>query len=86
MQGPTAAWARRYAELLGVAAPSEEEASALLELAGVAAHASERTAAPLSTWLVARAGIAPSEGLALAEQLARQLAAESLDAGGGVTP
>ena len=42
---------------------------ALLDLAGVAAHDSERLAAPLACWLIAKAGVSPSEGLKLAEAL-----------------
>lgn len=71
-------WVARLAAELGVPAPTPEEVDTLLGLAGVAAHASERTAAPLSTWLVGRAGIPPAE----AAQLARRLADE-LDTGNG---
>jgi hypothetical protein len=63
-------WVRRYAEVLGVPAPSEEEMNDLLRLAGTAARASARTAAPVSTWLAARAGLTPSQALAMAEELA----------------
>jgi hypothetical protein len=65
-----AEWIRRYAEELGVAPPTEEETDALLGLAGVAAHASERTAAPVSCWIAARAGVAPADALAAARRLA----------------
>jgi hypothetical protein len=67
------AWIRRYAEALGVDAPSEAEVDALLALAGVAAHASERPAAPLSCWLAAKAGATPTEALAVAQDLAASL-------------
>ena len=63
-------WVAGFAARLGVRPPSAEERDALLDLAGVAAHASERTAAPLSCWLVARAGMTPQDGLALARELA----------------
>ena len=60
-------WTELFATKLGTTAPSEEEKNLLLELAGIVAHASERTAAPISCWLVARAGAA---------RLARELADE----------
>lgn len=68
-------WCRRFAETLGVAPPTDEEVESLLALAGVAAHAAERTAAPLSCWLVGRAGLAPAEALAAARGLAGSLEA-----------
>jgi hypothetical protein len=66
-------WVVRYAELLGVPAPTEDEMRELLELAGVAAHTAERTAAPLATWLAGRAGIPAVQALALATRLAEEL-------------
>lgn len=69
-------WIDRFAAELGVAAPTEEEVESLLALAGVAARASERTAAPLSCWLAARAGVAPADALERARVLADRLAAE----------
>ena len=68
-------WAERFAAALGTTAPTEEERAQLLELAGVAAHASERTAAPISCWLVARAGATPAEASRAAQALARELEA-----------
>jgi hypothetical protein len=65
-------WVIRYAELLGVPAPTEDEMRELLELAGVAAHTSERTAAPLATWLAGRAGIPTAQAHALAARLAEE--------------
>jgi hypothetical protein len=62
-------WLRAFAAELGVEAPSAAEVETLLALAGVAAHASERTAAPITCWLTARAGVAPERALALAQQL-----------------
>ncbi|HTV12464.1 MAG TPA: DUF6457 domain-containing protein [Acidimicrobiales bacterium] len=67
-------WTARFAEKLGTAPPSEEELGWLLELAGTAAHASERTAAPISCWLAARAGVGPFDALRAAQQLADELA------------
>jgi hypothetical protein len=66
-------WILRYAARLGIDAPSSEELNQLLNLAGVAAHASERQAAPISTWLAARAALAPEQALALAKDLAAEL-------------
>lgn len=68
-------WLDRYAEAIGAPALADDEVDALLGLAGVAAHASERTAAPVSTWLAARAGLSPAEAKAAAERLAAELAA-----------
>jgi hypothetical protein len=62
-------WLRAFAAELGVEPPSEAEVETLLALAGVAAHASERTAAPITCWLTARAGIAPERALELAQAL-----------------
>jgi hypothetical protein len=41
----------------------------LLELAGIAAHASERTAAPITCWIAARAGVEPRDALAIGKRL-----------------
>lgn len=62
-------WIDRFASHLGIEPPAAEEITALLELAGLAAHASERTAAPISCWLVARAGVSVEEALARAQEL-----------------
>jgi len=67
------AYVDRFAEALGVPALTDEQVDKLLALAAVAAHASERTAAPLSCWLSASAGVAPEEALATAERLAETL-------------
>jgi len=69
-----AEWLERFATLLGVEAPADDDIDALLALAGIAAHASERTAAPLSTWLAGRAGVAPAEAKAAAQRLALAVA------------
>jgi hypothetical protein len=66
-------WLDRFAAELGVPQPTDEEIEALLALAGTAAHGSERTAAPLSCWLVGRAGLEPSAAQAAAERLAVHL-------------
>jgi len=65
-----AEWIAAFAAQAGVGAPSEEEVQQLLALAGIAAHASERTAAPISCWIAARAGLSPAQAQALAAQLA----------------
>ena len=62
--------------MLGIEAPSEEEVNELLDLAGIAARASERTAAPVSCWLVARAGVTPAEARAKASGSRRRLLSE----------
>jgi Domain of unknown function (DUF6457) len=69
-------WLQQFAAELGVSEPSSEDNDALLALAGIAAHASERTAAPLSCWLAARAGLRPSEAREIAERLAKRLEGE----------
>ena len=62
-------WIEAFASRLGVAPPDDETIETLLGLAGVAAHASERTAAPISCYMVGRAGIAPSEAAAIASTI-----------------
>jgi hypothetical protein len=62
-------WVAAFAAAAGIHAPTAEDMEALLELAGVAAHASERTAAPITCWIAAVAGLRPSEALLLAESL-----------------
>lgn len=54
-------WVEALAGELGVEPPTQAETEELLALASVAAHASERTAAPVSCWLAARAGLPPGE-------------------------
>lgn len=63
-------WIEEYARALGMPAPSADEQKVLLSLASVAANASERLAAPISCWMVALSGRSPTQGLALARQLA----------------
>jgi DNA-binding transcriptional regulator YdaS (Cro superfamily) len=63
-------WVDAFAARLGVEPPTAAEWSELLDVAGAAAHASERVAAPVSCWVLGRAGIAPAEALAIARELA----------------
>ena len=65
-------WISAYAQALGLEPPSAAELEQLLALAGVAAHASQRQAAPVSTWLAARAGLSPAAALDRARELARE--------------
>lgn len=65
-------WLARLALEIGTTPPTLGEADALLDLAGEAAHASERQAAPLSCWLVARAGIDPFQALDVVRRLASE--------------
>ena len=65
-------WITSLAHVLGVEPPNEAEREALLGIAATAAHASERTAAPISCWLVARAGLNATEGKLLADRLAEK--------------
>ena len=65
-------WLARLAVELGTPPPTAAEVDALLALAGRAAHASERTAAPLTCWMVARAGRDPLEASALVERLTNE--------------
>jgi hypothetical protein len=62
-------WLAAYAGKLGTDPPTTEEFKVLLDLAGVAAHSSERVAAPVSCWLVAKAGVEPEEALRLAREV-----------------
>ncbi|HEX3796030.1 MAG TPA: DUF6457 domain-containing protein [Acidimicrobiales bacterium] len=66
-------WLAGFAAELGVPQPTDQEIEALLSLAGTAAHGSERTAAPLSCWLVGRAGLEPAAAQVAAERLAAYL-------------
>lgn len=63
-------WIERFARALGVDAPTPEEVDGLLALAGVAAHASARTAAPISCWVAARAGVPVEEARRVAASIA----------------
>ncbi len=70
-----AEWVSRFAAELGTEPPNQEELGQLLDLAGLAAHASERTAAPISCWLVARAGLSPEQAHLVAARLSESLGA-----------
>ena len=63
-------WIEAFAAALGVRAPDDAEAEAILALAGEAAHASQRTAAPVACWLAAAAGRTPADAIALARTVA----------------
>jgi hypothetical protein len=71
-----AGWIDRLAAALGTEPPTEEEIEAVLGLAGLAARASERIAAPVSCWLVARAGVPPVAAIELVRRLADEVAAD----------
>jgi hypothetical protein len=75
-------WLARYAAELGIDAPSEEAVDELLRVASIAAHASERTAAPVSCWLAAVAGVGPADALAAAKRVAASI--DGAGDGGGV--
>ena len=62
-------WLAGFAAEVGTALPTREEQDMLLELAGIAAHASERTAAPITCWMAARAGVEPRDALAIGKRL-----------------
>jgi hypothetical protein len=63
-------WLAAFAADVGLAAPTREEFGELLELAAIAAHASDRTAAPVTCWLAARAGLDTQAALAAGKRLA----------------
>ncbi len=65
-------WINSLAAALNVDVPTDEERESLLALAATAAHLSERTAAPISCWLVAHAGLTAAEGKELADRLAAE--------------
>ena len=50
-------------EIVTLKPPTGDEIRDLLALAGEAAHASERIAAPITCWLIARAGVSPAAAL-----------------------
>jgi len=63
-------WLKALAVELGTAPPTLGEIDALLDVAGEAAHASERQAAPLTCWLVAKAGLDPFQALEVVRRVA----------------
>lgn len=62
-------WVRTVAAALDVEPPSQAEVDDLLSLAGTAAHSAERWVAPITTWLIARAGVSTEAGRAMVERL-----------------
>jgi Domain of unknown function (DUF6457) len=62
-------WIAGFAEELGTEPPTAAEFKAVLDLAAEAAHASERIAAPVASWLSAKAGYSPQESIALARRV-----------------
>jgi len=63
-------WLASFADRLGLDELSQSDIDTLLEIASIAAHTSERLAAPLTCYLIGRAGIAPIEAKAIAEEIA----------------
>ncbi len=63
-------WLTAFAGRLGLDALPQEDIDALLDLASVAAHTSERLAAPLTCFLVGKAGISPAAAKAIADEIA----------------
>lgn len=63
-------WLTAFADRLGLDALPQADIDALLDLASVAAHTSERLAAPLTCFLVGKAGISPSDAKAIADEIA----------------
>ena len=70
-------WLAGFAAEVGTTLPTREELDMLLELAGVAARAAERPAAPITCWLVGRAGLDPRDALAVGQRLAGDSEANS---------
>jgi hypothetical protein len=62
-------WLAGFAEQLGTEPPTTDEFKAILDLAAEAAHASERVAAPVATWLSAKAGLSLEEAIVLARRV-----------------
>jgi hypothetical protein len=62
-------WLAAFADRLGLDEPSQSDIDALLDIASIAAHSSERLAAPLTCYLIGRAGVSPAEAMAIAEEL-----------------
>jgi hypothetical protein len=65
-------WIQEFTTAAGGHALSDEECESILALAGVAAHSSERTAAPLTCWVAAAAGLSPVTALEIARSLAER--------------
>jgi hypothetical protein len=62
-------WIAGFAEELGIEPPTGQEFKAVLDLAAEAAHNSERMAAPVASWLSAKAGRSPEEAIELARRV-----------------
>jgi Domain of unknown function (DUF6457) len=62
-------WIAGFAAQLGTEPPTADEFKAVLDLAAEAAHSSERMAAPVASWLSARAGVSPEEAIELARRV-----------------
>jgi hypothetical protein len=77
----TRGWLDRYTAALGLTPITDDQIETLLSLAGIAAHASERTAAPVSCYLAAVAGVPLADAVEVARRLADELA-EPGDANG----
>ncbi|HQU00229.1 MAG TPA: DUF6457 domain-containing protein [Acidimicrobiales bacterium] len=75
-----ARWLDEYALAIRGEALSSDERELILALAGVAAHAAERTAAPLTCWIAATAGLSPEAALETARELAARFAANESSA------
>jgi hypothetical protein len=65
-------WLRKFADEIGVGAPTQDEMDEILRLASVAAHASERIAAPIACYLAGTSGRALEDAREAAERLAAQ--------------
>lgn len=65
-------WIQEFTMAVSGNALTDEERESILALAGVAAHSSERTAAPLTCWVAAAAGLSPVAALEIARSLAEQ--------------
>jgi len=63
-------WISTFATRLGLEPIPQADIDELLDLASVAAHTSERLAAPLTCYLVGRAGISPAEAKVIADDIA----------------
>ncbi|HWB69447.1 MAG TPA: DUF6457 domain-containing protein [Solirubrobacterales bacterium] len=62
-------WVGRYAEEIGLDAPSAKEIEQVLRLAAAAAHGSQRQAAPVASWLAGKTGRPIAELADVAERL-----------------
>jgi hypothetical protein len=69
-----ATWIQEFVAATGGGALSESDRETILALAGAAARSSERTAAPLTCWVAANAGLSPADALQIAHALAERLA------------